>query len=156
MIARERGQTGNGRQQNLQRLTMRHLCLSSLEAKRQKIKKHIIEAALGVEGHCQDQRLVLPWMSAARSSRVSISRTLRLQSLWVMHHTWQLYLMLSLSTVSLFNKKGKELKSSRDNLNIKVIQMIPSTWDHSHKHFRKGCLNALCICYFFFNKLTPP
>lgn len=80
-----------------------------------------------MQRHCQAQRLVLPRVSAAMSSRVSTTRALSLQSLWVMHHTWQLYLMPSLSTVSLFNRKGKEVKSSRDILNIKVIQMTPST-----------------------------
>ena len=68
---------------------------------------------------------------------------------WVIYQTWQLYLMLSLSSVSLLNIKVKKLKSCRDILNMKAIQMTPSTWDHNHEHFRKGCLTALCICYFY-------
>lgn len=114
----------------------------------QETEKKVIEAACNVQEHRQNQRPTLTRRLAVMGSRMRATWTMSLQS-WVMHHTWQQYLMLSLSTVSLFNIKGKEVKSSRDILNIEVIQMTPWTWDHSHKHFRKGCLNALCIFYFF-------
>lgn len=52
----------------------------------------------------------------------------------------------SLSSLSLLSIRGKKLKNCRDILNIKAVQTTLSTWDH--RHFRKGYLNALCICYF--------
>ena len=46
-------------------------------------------------------------------------------------------------------KKKKKANSCRDILNIKAIHITLSTWDHNHKHFIKGYLNALCILFFF-------
>ena len=43
----------------------------------------------------------------------------------------------------------KKKNRCRDILNIKAIHTTLSTWDHNYKHFRKGYLNALCICYFY-------
>lgn len=60
-----------------------------------------------------------------------------LEGSWVICQTWQLYLILSLSSESLLNIKGRKLKSCRNILNIKAIQTTLSTRDHSHKHFKK-------------------
>ena len=82
-----------------------------------------------------------------------------------------LNLILPLSSVSLLNIMGNTLRSCRmpkvagsipiwaikkkkknrcrDILNIKAIHTTLSIWDHNCKHFRKGYLSALCICYFY-------
>lgn len=112
-----------------------------------------------------------------RPSRVQVAGNAGFTTTWTQGCTGilgdisNLYLILPLSSVTLLNIMGNTLRSCRmpkatgsipiwaikkkkanscrDILNIKAIHITLSTWDHNHKHFIKGYLNALCILFLY-------